>query len=300
MRNRAFTILALSITVLAAAACAPGSVPITAGATSAPAVQTATLAAAAPAATANPAPTATLEPAPTAVPEPTATPAPLVLPLEVLEWSEFPYAYPADPQNTDTHVEVLVRNPNDFPVRVNLEEVELRLINSAGETVYANPNPEFYVWDSQWILGGESVPLSACVCFMTAGLPKREWETVDLIARLEAAPDLDYTTDVKVTVGEFFNLADFHLGGDMMAAEVSIENTSGQTLRSWEIRTTGRDADGRFVGVAFYGSMVDRDNSGNYAVLEPGIQGGGVIPTMIDYYDGPLTYETAVVGFPAQ
>ena len=35
-----------------------------------------------------------------------------VLDLEILEWAEFPYANLADPSNTDTHVEVLIRNPH--------------------------------------------------------------------------------------------------------------------------------------------------------------------------------------------
>src|SRR5689334_3703497 len=65
-------------------------------------------------------PTETTTPAqPTDAPEPSLTPTQAVLDLEIVEWSEWPYANPADPSNTDTHVEVLIRNPNDFPVRVN-------------------------------------------------------------------------------------------------------------------------------------------------------------------------------------
>ncbi len=74
-----------------------------------------------------------------------------------MEWAEYPYANLADPQNTDTRVEILVRNPNEFPVRVNTDEVELRLLNAAGEIVYTNPNPTFYIWEGSWILEGETV-----------------------------------------------------------------------------------------------------------------------------------------------
>src|SRR5688572_9050787 len=81
------------------------------------------------------APTATAVPTETATPEPSLTPTPAVLDLEIVEWSEWPYANPADPANTDTHVEVLIRNPNDFPVRVNNDEDELRFLNAAGDVV---------------------------------------------------------------------------------------------------------------------------------------------------------------------
>ncbi len=60
-----------------------------------------------------------------------------------MEWAVYPYANLADPQNTDTRVEILVRNPNEFPVRVNLDEVELRLLNAAGEIVYVEPKSDF-------------------------------------------------------------------------------------------------------------------------------------------------------------
>ena len=71
-------------------------------------------------------PTGTTAPTPTvtATPEPSLTPTPALLDLEIVEWSEWPYANPADPSNTDTHVEVLIRNPNDFTVMVNRDDEE--------------------------------------------------------------------------------------------------------------------------------------------------------------------------------
>src|SRR5687768_2974586 len=73
------------------------------------------------------------EPTETGTSEPSATPAAALLNLEILEWSEFPYANLADPSNTDTRVEVLIRNPNDVPVRIDQDSVELRFVNAAGE-----------------------------------------------------------------------------------------------------------------------------------------------------------------------
>ncbi len=118
-----------------------------------------------------------------------------------MEWDVYPYANLADPQNTDTRVEILIRNPNEFPVRVNLDEVELRLLNAAGEIVYTNPNPTFYIWEGSWILGGETAAITACLCFETDGVAKQEWESLELAAPLEAAPGIAYTTDVNVTLG---------------------------------------------------------------------------------------------------
>ncbi len=203
-------------------------------------------------------PTETTAPTPTATatPEPSPTPTPAVLDLEIVEWSEWPYASPADPSNTDTHVEVLIRNPNDFPVRVNNDEDELRFINAAGEVVFTNPSSFFYIWQGDWMLPGETAALSACVCFWTSGMEKQDWESLELVAPLEIATNIAYTPDVEVTLGEFFNLADAHLGGSGLATETTLTNTSDQALESIPMRVLARDASGRYVGVAMFGNAV--------------------------------------------
>ena len=189
----------------------------------------------------------------TATTKPSLTPTPAPLPLEIVDWTVYPYANLVDPQNTDTHVEILVRNPNEFPVRVNTDVAELRLLNGAGEIVYTNPNPTFYIWEGSWILGGETAAMSACACFDTDGLEKQAWESLELVAPLEAAAGIAYTPDVDVTLGEFFSLEEAHLGGDQLGAEITLTNTSGQVLKSFEVRVIARDASGKYVGVAIYG-----------------------------------------------
>jgi len=99
-----------------------------------------------------------------------------------MEWAVYPYANLADPQNTDKRIEILVRNPNGFPVRVNMDEVELRLLNAAEEIVYTNNSPTFYIWEGSWILGGETAAMSACACFDTNNLEKQAWESLELVA----------------------------------------------------------------------------------------------------------------------
>jgi hypothetical protein len=245
-------------------------------------------------------PTETPAPAATATPESSLTPTQAILALEILEWSEWPYANPSDPSNTDTHVEVLLRNPNSFPVRVNNDEDELRFINAAGEVVYTNSASFWYIWQGEWMLPGETAALSACVCFQNQNLEKKDWESLELNAPLEPATDVAYTLDVEVTLGEVINLAEAHLGGSGLGIETTLTNTSDQVLESIPHRVLARDASGRYVGVAFAGNAVVSftENVG----IQPGDTGSGINVSEIDYIDMsvPLTYEVAAIGIPYQ
>jgi len=256
----------------------------------------------APTATHTPAvsPTETTAPTETATPEPSLTPTQAVLDLEIVEWSEWPYASPADPSNTDTHVEVLIRNPNDFPVRVNNDDDELRFINAAGEVVFTNPSSFFYIWQGDWMLPGETAALSACVCFWTSGMEKQVWESLELVAPLEIATNIAYTPDVEVTLGEFFNLADAHLGGNGLGAETTLTNTSDQVLESIPLRVLTRDASGRYVGVAMSGNAIASFTEN--ISIQPGDTATGIVVSDIDYIDMnvPLSYEVAAIGILAQ
>ncbi len=117
---------------------------------------------------------------------------------------------------------------------------------------------------------------------------------------LKRRPGIAYTTDVEVTIGEFFFLEEAHLGGDQLGAEITLVNTSDQVLKSFEVRVIARDASGKYVGVAIYGSFADRDNSGDYVKIEPGASGGGIVVSVIDYVDEPLVYEVNAIGIPAE
>lgn len=255
-------------------------------------------------ATATPAvsPTETTAPTATATLEPSLTPTPTVLDLEILEWSEWPYTNLSDPSNTDTHVEVLIRNPNDVPVRVNRDERELRFINAAGEVVYANDAGFWYIWQGEWILPNETAALSACVCFDTQGLEKQDWESLELFAPLEIATDIAYTLDVEVKLGEIVDIAAAHLGGSGFALETNFANTGDQELESVPHRVLARDASGRYIGVAFAGNAVVSFTK-NLAI-QPGDTATGLNVIEIDYIDESslptLTYEVAAIGIPYQ
>jgi hypothetical protein len=283
MRNARFPTPVLFILGLAAAACSlPGSIG--------PGSGSATATRAGPA-------TETRTPSATAIPQPTFTPTLAILPLEIVEWSEWPYAHPADPSNTDTHVEVLIRNPNDFPVRVNRDEDELRFVDAAGEVVYTNPSPFFYIWQGEWMLPGETAALSACVCFWTSGELKQDWESLELTTPLEVATGLAYTLDVEVTA-EFVLLEEVVHGYSGPGAATTLTNTSDQVLESIAFRVLAYDTGGRFVGVAVYGNAVASftENIG----LQPGDTASGLEDSQIDYMGNQrLTYEVAAIGIPA-
>ena len=234
---------------------------------------------------------------PTPEPSPTATEAPL-LDLEVVEWSEFPYAHPADPDNKDTHVEVLIRNPNDVPVRIDQDGVDLRLVNSAGEVVFSNENPFFYIWEGSWMLAGETAALSACVCFSTSGVEKQEWDTLSLVVPLATATGLAYTTDVEVVLGEWFSLAEAHLGGGGLGAELTLTNRSDQVLESIPLRVLARDATGRYIGIATFGDAVASFTED--VGIQPGDSANGIVVNEIEYFNKPMTYEVDAIGILAK
>lgn len=247
-------------------------------------------------------PTETIAPTATLTPEPSFTSTPALLPLEILEWREWPYTDLADPSNTDTHVEALIRNPNNVAVRINHDVAEFRFINAAGEVVYANPNPIFYIWQGEWMLPNETAALSVCVCFMSSGAEKQDWESLELIAPLEIATDMNFTLDVEVKLGEIVDIAAAHLGGNGYALETTLTNTSDQALESVSHRVLAWDTDGRYVGVAFAGNAVV--SFFKNLAIQPGDTATGLNVIEINYIDESklptLTYEVAAIGIPYQ
>lgn len=251
----------------------------------------------------TPAPSSTVTTGPkhtaTLIPSPTGTLAPEIQPLEIVEWVEYPYANLADPGNTDTRVEVRFRNPNEFPVRVDLNRVEIRLLAEDGQVVYVNPNPRLFIWEGSWMLGGETAAFSVCACFVTDGVPNQEWSLLELSAVIEPIPVIKYTKDVDVHIGDFFSPEEAHLGGDLPATRISLINASDQVLKSFEVRITARDADDQYVGVAIYGSFKDLDANRVAQDIAPGSSAEGIVVSEIDYFNEPMTYEIEAIGIPA-
>jgi hypothetical protein len=221
------------------------------------------------------------------------------LPLEIVEWHEYPYTNLADPNNTDTHVEVLIRNPNNVPVRLDRDTGELRFVTSAGEIAYANPNATFYIWQGEWMLAGETAALSACVCFMSSGLEPQEWESLELVMPLEEATDLAYTPDVEVSTGAIIDIAEAHLGGSGFGVELFLANTSEHVLESIPMRVHVYAEDGSFLGVIGYGNAVVSFTED--VGIQPGDTGNGIEFIEIEYYDANrMSFETHAIGLLAQ
>ena len=233
-------------------------------------------------------PTATLNP------EPSLTPTPSITDLEIVEWFEHFIPNLVDPSITDTKIEILVHNPNKFPVHVNTDELEFRLLNAAGEVVYTNSAPYFSLWEGSWMLAGESTGFQICACFQSQGLETQEWASIELVAPLEPADDVLYTTDVEAVLGEPFDIAEAHLGGSGIGLPTTLTNTSDQPLKSIPMRIIARDESGRYIGMPAFGNSVVSFTEN--ISIQPGESLFGSNVSEIDYYDGPLTYEIAAIG----
>lgn len=214
-----------------------------------------------------------------------------------MEWFEHAIPNLADPSITDTQIEILVRNPNDFPVHVITADMEFRLIDAAGEVVYTNRAAYFSLWEGTWMLGGDSTGFQVCACFETDGGERQVWETVELSVPLEAASDVVYTTDVQATLGEPFSLAEAHLGGSGTGIPITLTNTGDEPLKNIPMRVIARDEDGRYIGMAAFGNSVVSFT--DEISIPPGDSLEGVLDSEINYYDGPLTYEVVAIGIPA-
>lgn len=244
------------------------------------------------------APTETTVPAATATPEPSATPTAALLDLEIVEWFEYISPRKVDPSNTDTTIEILVHNPNDFPVYVKTREMEFRLLNATGEVVYTNGTAYFSLWEGSWMLADDSTGFQICACFESSGLETREWESIELVVPLEPANDVVYTTDVEAILGEPFDIAEAHLGGSGTGIPITMTNTGDQPLGNIPMRVIARDASGRYIGMPGFGNSVVSFTE-NIAI-QPGESLYGSLDSEIDYFDGPLTYEVVAIGIPAQ
>jgi len=230
-------------------------------------------------------------------PQPSATPTVTVLDLEIVEWFEHAIPNLADPSITDTQIEILVHNPNEFPVTVNTQDMEFRLVNAAGEVVYTNNAAYFSLWEGTWMLAGDSTGFQICACFETSGMEKQNWETVELSMPIEPATDVIYTLDVEASLGEPLSLAEAHLGVIVIGIPITMTNTSDQALASVPMRVIARDLNGRYIGMPAFGNSVasfTRDT-----LIQPGDSAQGILPSEINYFDGPLTYEVVAIGIPA-
>ena len=239
-------------------------------------------------------------PTETLTPEPSLTPTPALLDLEVLEWFEHENPNKANAEDTDTTVEILIHNPNDFNVQVIDGAVELRFLNAAGEVVYTNPNPTFYIWKGGWMTANQTAAIGACVCFWNSGLETKEWETLELIAPVEIIEPPAYTTDVEFTA-EFVLLEEVLHGYEGPGVATTLANTSDQVLEGIATLVFAYDASGRYVGMASYGTAVVSFRQTEKIGIQPGDTASGFEVSEVDYLGNErLTYEVQAIGIIAE
>ena len=278
MKHPRISATVLFLFILAVTACrAPGSIASGSGAgTSTPGVPA----------------TETLSPSATATPQPSLTPTAALLQLEVVEWAKW------EDVPGYANVEVLLRNPNNVPVKIN--RTEASMVNSAGEIVLTTEDVEYYLWaDQGWglILPGETVPATIHAYPANTGEVVPEWKTFRLDFDLEEANPIPYSLDIKVSLGKFGTALDYDYG-----APLDITNTSGQTLTRVLFLFTARDTNGTYLGVDNYVTFGKWDDAGNpISRMEPGQTSHTIFVPILDRVPLPsIHYKITAIGLLAQ
>lgn len=211
----------------------------------------------------------------TAAPSPSPTTAPLE--LEVVQSQTWVDRF------GNTRVNVLVRNPYDYPVKP-LNRGHASLISGAGDLVRA---ADLYFLDGisgggGFVLPGETVAANACFTCEALPLPG-PWETIRFDLGVSDATDQwKYATEVEATLGKVtFN-------GDSPIFDItgSVKNTSDSMIQRISVRVFVYDEAGQLVG-AGEASVWD---VGPGAVAEFSSYGTGETP------DGPFETEVTALG----
>jgi hypothetical protein len=257
-------LLLISLVVTACGSTAPteAAPPVETPASTEPSIETATVI-----------PTTTATAIPTSFPSPTTAP----LQLEAVQsqvWTD---------RDGNVRVNVLLRNPYDFPVQPKFRG-RANLLNSAGESVRAL---ELYFLDGisgghGFLLPGETI--AANTCFTCERTPlSEEWASVEFVSTIEDATDSwDYSTEVEASVGNV------SFAGDSPIFDISgtVTNNNDSLMSRISARVFVFDEGGNLVGAAEASAW---DVAPGATVNFSGY-GIGQMP------DGPVTYEVTALG----
>lgn len=217
--------------------------------------------------------TATRTAVPTIIPSPTTA----RLQLEIAQsqvWTDY---------QGNARVNVLFRNPYDFPVALGFNP-SATLVNSAGEFMR---DGGLYFLDgisggTGFILPGETIAANACFTCEEALLTEA-WASVKFVTRIEdATGKWNYSTDVEASsVSVSFD-------GDSPIFDVTgtVKNNSGSALDRISVRVFVFDQDGNLVGAAEASAW----DVGAGATVNFDGYGIGQTP------DGPVEYEVTALG----
>lgn len=281
-RRVGLSLIGLSLALLACAALTPAgdtpptAAPTRAGATdaadvepSAAASETGSTGPTAAPATSTPAPTATALP----TPAPT-TPPPALELVQSQTWTD---------NLANTRVNVLVRNPYDYPVAVSYGGGAS--LYSAGGTLLRDR--DFYFLDgvsggTGYLLPGETVAANACFTCEAAPLAE-DWATIEFILNVTAADD---AWEIVTAVTGSVTSVEFEADSPLFWFTGTVTNNSGAAVQRIALRLIVLDEAGQLVA-AGEGSAWDVAAGATGAVSSYGI---GQPPA------GPVTYEVSALG----
>ena len=257
----------------------PGAVPpVEATATAEPSAEASVASSAEP--SAEPSAVPSMEPVtatPTALPVASPTPTTAPLELEIVQsqtWTD---------RQGNARVNVLFRNPYDFPVAPG-SGARATLRNSAGEPMR---DGGLYFLDGisggvGFLLPGETIAANACFTCEEALLTE-EWAAVEIVTSIvEASDKWAYSTEVEPSVG------DVSFDGDSPIFWVTgtVKNNSAAALQRISVRIIVFDQEGRLVGAAEASAW----DVGPGAVANIDGYGIGQAPA------GPIEYEVTALG----
>jgi hypothetical protein len=214
---------------------------------------------------------------PTAMPVPSPTPTTVQLELEILQsqtWTD---------RDGNIRVNVLFRNPYDFPVQPK-SRARANLLNGAGE--FMQDQALFFLdgisGGNGFILPGETIAANACFNCEREPLTE-EWDSVDFVSVIEdATGSWNTSTEVEASLG------DVSFAGDSAIFDVNgtVKNNSDSALNRISVRIFVFDQADNLVGAAEASAW----DVGPGATVNFDGYGFGQAP------DGPVEYEVTALG----
>lgn len=215
--------------------------------------------------------------APTRIPVSSPSPTTALLQLEIVQsqaWTD---------RDGNVRVNVLMRNPYDFPVKPKIK-ARAKVLNGAGEFLR---DRELYFLDgisggNGFLLPGETIAANACFTCEAAPLPEA-WASVELLSIVEDATGTwDYSSDVEATIGN----VSFDGNSPIFDVTGSVKNNSTSALDRISVRVFVYDQEDILVGTA----EVSAWDVGPGATATLSGYGIGQAPA------GPIHYEVTALG----
>lgn len=194
-------------------------------------------------------------------------------------------------------VEILARNPSDYPVRITFGQAILH--ESSGGTLVT---ADFYPGDGKvmgglgFILPGETIPASACFTCMGGNegifqsLGDTWADTLTVVLKVQQVDPVAYSTEFEVEAGTLSSDA-----YDSYSLNGTVTYNGEVPLRSAFVRVLVYDLDGNYIGWGEADIFVFNNNS-EIINIEPGSTQPFSAYVSFPVSDQPLEYEVTVIG----